>query len=153
MKITSSRIMVRPPHSSLPRWPSLMYWPPVLPLLCSTMSWRPDFTFTTDTSARPRTASRLPYSWIFRYWSSGAVYTVFINYFHSQNSWAWSLLGHTHFLLEEFPTAREAYERCLLLMTTPPNLHSVYLHLAHIHLSDKKVSELMTCRCNWVKVE
>jgi tetratricopeptide (TPR) repeat protein len=68
-----------------------------------------------------------------------------------QNSWAWSLLGHAHFLLGEFPLARAAYERTLLLQTPPPNLHSVFLHLAHIHLSDKKYSSardvyLRACR-------
>ena len=70
---------------------------------------------------------------------------AYMVYYYSflQNSWAWSLLGHTHFLLEDFSSAREAYERCLLLVTPPPSLHSVYLHLAHIHLSEKRVSEVI----------
>ena len=56
-----------------------------------------------------------------------------------QSSWAWSLLGHTHHQLGELAEAQEAFQRCLLLQTPPPNQHSVLLHLALIHSSQNRV--------------
>jgi tetratricopeptide (TPR) repeat protein len=70
-----------------------------------------------------------------------------------QSSWAWSLLGHTHYQLGEFPEAQQAFERCLLLQTPPPNQHSALLHLAHILYNEKKFSQakevyLRACRAS-----
>ena len=62
-----------------------------------------------------------------------------------QSSWAWSLLGHTHYQLGEFPEAQQAFERCLLLQTPPPNQHSALLHLAHILYNEKKVCLIVFC--------
>lgn len=56
------------------------------------------------------------------------------------NSNAWALLGHTHYLLKEWPEAQDAYERTLGYMTPPTHLHILYTRLANIYLRYEKVS-------------
>ena len=57
-----------------------------------------------------------------------------------QNSSAWALLGHAHFLLGEWEEAQDAYERTLGYMTSPTHIHILYTRLADIYLKHEKVS-------------
>ena len=56
-----------------------------------------------------------------------------------QDSNAWALKGHAHFLLGEFPEARDAYERAINYVKLPGCIHAVYLRLAEIYLQDREV--------------
>lgn len=55
-----------------------------------------------------------------------------------QDSNAWALKGHAHFLLGEFPEARDAYERTINYVKLPGCIHAVYLRLAEIYLQDRE---------------
>lgn len=57
-----------------------------------------------------------------------------------QNSNAWSLLGHTHYLTGDFPSSKDAYERTINFITPPAHVHTVYLRLADVYLRDHEVS-------------
>ena len=56
-----------------------------------------------------------------------------------QDANAWSLLGHTHFLMGDFPSAKDCYERTVDYVTRPAHLHTVYLRLADIYLREQQV--------------
>ena len=56
-----------------------------------------------------------------------------------QDANAWSLLGHTHFLMGDFPSAKNCYERTMDYVTRPAHLHAVYLRLADIYLREQQV--------------
>ena len=56
-----------------------------------------------------------------------------------QDANAWSLLGHTHFLMGDFPSAKDCYERTVDYVTRPAHLHAVYLRLADIYLREHQV--------------
>ena len=56
-----------------------------------------------------------------------------------QDANAWSLLGHTHFLMGDFPSAKNCYERTVDYVTRPAHLHTVYLRLADIYLREQQV--------------
>ena len=57
-----------------------------------------------------------------------------------QDANAWSLLGHTHFLMGDFPSAKDCYERTVDYVTRPIHLHAVYLRLADIYLREQQVA-------------
>ena len=57
-----------------------------------------------------------------------------------QDANAWSLLGHTHFLMGDFPSAKDCYERTVDYVTRPAHLHAVYLRLADIYLREQQVA-------------
>ena len=56
-----------------------------------------------------------------------------------QDANAWSLLGHTHFLMGDVPSAKDCYERTVDYVTRPAHLHTVYLRLADIYLREQQV--------------
>ena len=61
-----------------------------------------------------------------------------------QDANAWSLLGHTHFLMGDFPSAKDCYERTVDYVTHPAHLHTVYLRLADIYLREQQVCVVNT---------
>ena len=65
-----------------------------------------------------------------------------------QDANAWSLLGHTHFLMGDFPSAKDCYERTVDYVTRPAHLHTVYLRLADIYLREQQVA--MCGEHNWM---
>ena len=67
-----------------------------------------------------------------------------------QDSTAWALLGHTHFLSEEYEEAQDAYERTLGYTTPPVQIHLVYTRLAHIYLAQEKVFFVCVCVCVFI---
>lgn len=56
-----------------------------------------------------------------------------------QNSDAWALLGHLHYLNGKMEDARECYERTLSYVTEATNMHAIYLRLASIYLEKEEV--------------
>ena len=64
-----------------------------------------------------------------------------------QDANAWSLLGHTHFLMGDFPSANDCYERTVDYVSRPAHLHTVYLRLANIYLREQQVCVVNTTRC------
>ncbi len=57
-----------------------------------------------------------------------------------QDANAWALLGHTHYLTGDFPSAKDAYERTVNYVTPPAHLHTVLLRLADIYLREEQVN-------------
>lgn len=56
-----------------------------------------------------------------------------------QNSNAWALLGHAHFLMGKYDKAQDAYQRTLGYVTSPVHIHLVHTRLADIYLKQEKV--------------
>jgi len=52
----------------------------------------------------------------------------------NQDADVWSLLGHTHFLMGDFSSAKDYYKKTVDYVTCPTHLHAVYLRLADIYL-------------------
>jgi len=61
--------------------------------------------------------------------------------FSYQDSEAWALLGHIHFLQADYRSARDCYQRTLQFVNEPKDMHSIYLRLASIYLQEEQYQE------------
>ncbi|XP_050397153.1 cilia- and flagella-associated protein 70 [Patella vulgata] len=68
-----------------------------------------------------------------------------------QNPDGWALMGHVKYLTGDTETARECFERTISFIGDALEMHSIYLRLASIYLSEHKYQDaknvfLMACR-------
>ncbi len=57
-----------------------------------------------------------------------------------QDSTAWGLLGHAHYLMGEYSSAKDVYQRTLCFVNRPAHAHLVYTRLADVFFKEQNVT-------------